>query len=138
LEIKGATFSIGDQYQFVPKDQQINDPYFRKLDTYVRQNNDLLGAASILYTESKDDGQAVQFRTVYFSQGKSFHSTASIDKESQSVNEGTLSEIIEVPLDKTSEGSECNNRQTKLDTNDLSANGYYTAAAAYVEQKYAD
>jgi len=80
LEIKGANFNIGDQYQFVPKEQQINDPYFRKLDTYVRQNNDLLGSASILHTESKEDGQSIEFRTVYTSGGKSFRSTASIDK----------------------------------------------------------
>lgn len=94
MEIKGASFSIGDQYRSLPKDQQIYDPYFRKLDTYVRQNSDLLTSASIMHTESKDDGHTIQFRTVYTSNGKSFRSTASIDKENQSVNEGTLSEII--------------------------------------------
>lgn len=57
LEVKGTSFLIGDKYKSLPKEQQITDPYFRKLDTYIRQNNDNLNSAIVLHTESKDDGQ---------------------------------------------------------------------------------
>jgi hypothetical protein len=50
LEVKGTSFSIGEKYNFVPRDQQISDPYFRKLDTYLRQNRGSLNSASVLHT----------------------------------------------------------------------------------------
>jgi hypothetical protein len=59
LEVKGTSFSIGDKYTFVPREQQITDPYFRKLDTYIRQNRDQLNSASVLHTENKDNGQNI-------------------------------------------------------------------------------
>lgn len=59
LEVKGTNFKIGEQFSFIEKDKQITDPYFRKLDTYVRQNRDKLGSASVMHTESRDDGQKI-------------------------------------------------------------------------------
>lgn len=50
LEVRGSSFSIGEKYNFVPRDQQISDPYFRKLDTYLRQNRGSLNSASVLHT----------------------------------------------------------------------------------------
>jgi hypothetical protein len=53
LEVKGTSFNIGDKYTYVPQSEQIVDPYFRALDTYIRQNRDTLSSASVLYTENK-------------------------------------------------------------------------------------
>lgn len=94
LEVKGTSFSIGEKYNFVPRDQQISDPYFRKLDTYLRQNRGSLNSASVLHTENKDDGQTIQFRTVYSAEGKTYRSTAEINKDNQNINEIALNEII--------------------------------------------
>lgn len=87
LEVKGTSFLIGDKFNFVPREQQVIDPYFRKLDTYIRQNRDQLNSATVLHTESKDDGQTIQFRTVYNSAGKTYRSIATIDKNNQNINE---------------------------------------------------
>ena len=59
LEVKGTSFNIGQNYKSVEKSKQISDPYFRKLDTYVRQSRTKLGDASVLHTESKDNGQSL-------------------------------------------------------------------------------
>jgi hypothetical protein len=87
LEVKGTAFLIGADFTSIPRDQQVNDPYFRKLDTYIRQNRDQLNSASVLHTESQDDGQNIQFRTVYISDGKTYRSIASIDKDNQNIDE---------------------------------------------------
>jgi hypothetical protein len=50
LEVKGTAFLIGGKFTPIPTDQQVSDPYFRKLDTYVRQNRDQLTSASVLHT----------------------------------------------------------------------------------------
>ena len=38
LEVRGSSFNIGQKFKYVEKNKQIADPYFRKLDTYIRQN----------------------------------------------------------------------------------------------------
>lgn len=79
---------------------QINDPYFRKLDTYIRQNRNTLGSASVMYTESNDNGQEIQFRTVYNSGGKTYRSIAAINKDNQNIDESSLTEVIEIPVEE--------------------------------------
>lgn len=55
------------------------------------------------------------------------------------VNEGVLSEIIEVPIEsKRSSTSECNNKQAKLDIHDVGKNQYFTECYKYVQAKYAN
>lgn len=139
LEVKGTSFLIGDKFNFVAKEQQVVDPYFRKLDTYIRQNRDQLNSATVLHTESKDDGQSIQFRTVYSSAGKTYRSIATIDKNNQNINENELNEIIEVPT----EGGPTDIGQddealavTKLDIHDLGKNLYFTEAHRFIQSKY--
>lgn len=86
MEVKGTSFSIGDKFANIPREKQVNDPYFRKLDTYIRQNRNKLNSASVLHTESKEDGQSIQFRTVYTAEGKTFRSIASINKDNQNID----------------------------------------------------
>ena len=38
LEVRGSSFKIGQKYHTVEKSKQVADPYFRKIDTYIRQN----------------------------------------------------------------------------------------------------
>ncbi len=99
LEVKGTSFLIGDKFKTMPKEQQIIDPYFRKLDTYIRQNNENLNSASVLHTESRDDGLNIFFRTVYLASGKTYRSIAAINKNTQNIDEKGLNEIIEVPTE---------------------------------------
>lgn len=94
LEVRGTSFNIGQKYSFVEKSKQVTNPYFRKLDTYIRQNRENLGDASVMHTESREDGQTIEFRTVYSAGGKTFRSIASINKENQNIQESTLSEVI--------------------------------------------
>ena len=91
LEVKGTSFKIGNKYTFVEKRNQVSNPYFRKLDTYIRQNRETLGEASVMHTESRDDGQTIEFRTVYTAGGKSYRSIASINKDNQNIEETALS-----------------------------------------------
>ena len=58
-----------------------------------------MGEASVMHTETKDNGQNIEFRTVYSVGGKSYRSIASINKDSQSIEERALSEIIEIPVE---------------------------------------
>lgn len=90
LEVKGTNFEIGNNYRFVDRQRQIADPYFRKLDTYIRQNRNTLGSASVMYTESNDNGQQIQFRTVYSAGGKTYRSIAAINKDNQNIDETSL------------------------------------------------
>ena len=138
LEVRGTNFNIGQKYKYVEKSKQINDPYFRKLDTYIRQNREKLGEASVLHTETKDNGQNIEFRTVYSVEGKSYRSIASINKENQNIQEKALSEIIEIPVeDSVIEGeSECNTETTKLDIHDLGKNPYFTESYKYIQLRY--
>lgn len=138
LEVKGTNFKIGQQFSFIEKDKQITDPYFRKLDTYVRQNRDKLGSASVMHTESRDDGQKIQFRTVYSSEGKTYRSIASINKDNQNVEETSLNEVIEVPVEETvmAVTSECNTQKAKLDIHDLGKNTYFTECYKFTQEKY--
>lgn len=138
LEVKGTNFKIGEQFSFIEKDKQITDPYFRKLDTYVRQNRDKLGSASVMHTESRDDGQKIQFRTVYSSEGKTYRSIASINKDNQNVEETSLNEVIEVPVEETvmAVTSECNTQKAKLDIHDLGKNTYFTECYKFTQEKY--
>lgn len=94
LEVKGTSFLIGGKFNSVPSSQQVSDPYFRKLDTYIRQNRDQLNSASVSHTESKDNGQSITFRTVYTSNGKTYRSIASINKDNQNIDETALNEIV--------------------------------------------
>lgn len=81
VEIKGSIFSIGDEFKYLPTEDQVNNPYFRKLDSTIKQAEDKISSATVLHTESKDDGQTIQFRTVYSTkEGKTYRSIASIDK----------------------------------------------------------
>jgi hypothetical protein len=139
LEIKGTNFNIGQGYSFVEKRKQVNDPYFRKLDTYIRQNRESLGEASVEHTENKDNGQNIQFRTVYKVDGKSFRSIASINKDNQNVQEQSLSEIIEIPVDNKLESeSECNSETNKLNIHDLGKNTYFTESYKYVQAEFVE
>jgi len=128
LEVKGTNFNIGQKYQSIEKSKQISDPYFRKLDTYVRQNRGKLGEASVLHTESKEDGQSIEFRTVYTAAGKTYRSIASINKDTQNIKETALSEVIEIPVEETiiDGESECSKQASKLDIHALGKNAYFT------------
>ena len=137
LEVKGTSFNIGQKYTFVEKDKQVVNPYFRKLDTYIRQNRESLGDASVMHTETKEDGQNIEFRTVYTAGGKTYRSIASINKENQNIQESALSEVIEIPVEESvSLESECNTETTKLDIHDLGKNPYFTESYKYVQLKY--
>jgi hypothetical protein len=94
LEVKDTSFLIGGKYTSIPSDQQVSDPYFRKLDTYIRQNRDQLNSASVLHTESSDDGHSITFRTVYTTNGKTYRSIAAINKDNQNIDETGLNEIV--------------------------------------------
>ena len=94
IEVKGTNFAIGDKFTQVPREKQINDPYFRKLDTYIRQNRDILSSANVMHTETSDDGQNLKYRTVYNINGKTYRSIASISKDNQNVDETSLNEVI--------------------------------------------
>lgn len=90
-----------------------------------------------MHTESKDNGQNIEFRTVYEKGGKSFRSIASINKDTQNVKESTLSEIIEIPVEEArAKESECNADMTKLTLNDLGTNSFFSASYTYVKEKY--
>ena len=53
-----------------------------------------------MHTESRDTGRNIEFRTVYAAGGKTFRSIASINKDNQNIQESTLSEVIEIPVDE--------------------------------------
>lgn len=76
IEIKSSTFIIGNTFVAMDKDSQINDPYFRKADNYVRKSHDSLSAASISHSESLAEGSKITFRTVYIAEGRSYRSSA--------------------------------------------------------------
>ena len=40
----------------------------------------------------------MQFRTVYTSEGKTYRSIASINKDNQNIEEVSLTEVIEIPV----------------------------------------
>ena len=85
LEVKGTSFNIGNKFTMIEKVNQVSNPYFRKLDTYIRQSRQTLGEASVMHTESMDSGQNLEFRTVYTTNGKTYRSIASINKENQNI-----------------------------------------------------
>lgn len=101
LEVKSTSFLIGGNYSPVSAAQQVADPYFRKLDTYIRQNRDSLTSASVLQAESVDDGRSITFRTVYLAAGKTYRSIAAINKNSQNIVETALNEIVEIPTNES-------------------------------------
>jgi hypothetical protein len=139
LEVKGTSFLIGGKFASVPAEQQVADPYFRKLDTYIRQNRAQLTSASVLHAESSDDGSAITFRTVYSAGGKTYRSTAAISKDSQNVDESALSEIVEIPTDDSPADvgeSDESLAVSKLDVHDLGKNLYFTEAHRHVQAKY--
>lgn len=53
-----------------------------------------------MYTESNDNGQEIQFRTVYNSGGKTYRSIAAINKDNQNIDESSLTEVIEIPVEE--------------------------------------
>lgn len=139
LEVKGTSFQIGGKFVSVPGEQQVADPYFRKLDTYIRQNRDQLNSASVLHTESSDSGQSITFRTVYTASGKTYRSIAAINKDNQNIDESALNEIIEIPTDNgpTDVGENDETMATtKLDIHDLGKNLYFTEAHRFIQSKY--
>eukprot|EP00178_Gracilaria_changii_P004814 TRINITY_DN1783_c0_g1_i3.p1 TRINITY_DN1783_c0_g1~~TRINITY_DN1783_c0_g1_i3.p1 ORF type:complete len:473 (-),score=65.34 TRINITY_DN1783_c0_g1_i3:241-1659(-) len=140
LEVRGTSFNIGDKYKYVEKSEQISDPYFRKLDTYVRRNRDTLGEASVLHAESREQGQNIQFRTVYTAGGKTFRSIASINRDTQNIKESALNEVIEIPVEEKliDDKSECYKQTAKLDIHALGKNAYFTESYKYVQMKYQD
>ena len=91
-----------------------------------------------MHTESMDSGQTINFRTVYSVGGKSYRSIASINKESQNVEEQVLSEIIEIPLEDNHDHSECGSETTKLDIHDLGKNKYFTESYQFVLKEFSE
>lgn len=61
----------------------------------------MLTSASVLHTESADNGRSISFRTVYSAAGKTYRSIAAISKDSQNIDETALNEIIEIPTDES-------------------------------------
>lgn len=94
LEVKSTSFAIGNKYTYVPTDKQVSDPYFRKLDTYIRQNREIISSASVLHTETMEDNQNNYFRTVYNTNGKTYRSIASINKDNQNIYETGFNEVV--------------------------------------------
>lgn len=99
----------------------------------------MLTSASVLHTESTDDGRSITFRTVYSAAGKTYRSIAAISKDSQNIDEAALNEIVEIPTnDSPVDIGEDGEAQTvtKLDIHDLGKNLYFTEAHRFIQAKY--
>ena len=88
IQIRTFTFEIGGSYTPMNLDELVHDPYFRKIDQYIKEKHPFVaGGSSVISVESRDLGNRVGYRSIYAVKGKTYHLSAEIHKETQVVEE---------------------------------------------------
>lgn len=97
--LAGKEFSFGGAtYETLSKQDLVSEGYFKNVNQQIKEKNtEIAEGSEIIHVEREDRGMEYNYRVIYAKDGKTYHSSSTINKDLLNVNIEYFNQIIEIP-----------------------------------------